>query len=144
MRAAPPLGLIHDLRQQQDRLDRIEELADVKRAHGGSLAAGENIGDVFSRAPLRHQPRAEIVAAAAQLADCDFRVGARKTGDGLFGQRPAVENVDTDDAFLLGRRNRPVPFGAPIRFRCRSEARAVVRKQQQQNCPARFDHTLVA
>jgi len=85
---------------------------------------------VFSRAPLRHQPRAESIATAAQLADFDFRVGSLKSVNRLLSQRPAVEDVNANDAFLLSRRNRLLPFDAPIWFRCRGEARAVIKKTQ--------------
>src|SRR4026207_391014 len=85
MGAAPPSAFIHYLGQHQNRLDRIEEVADIKSAGsghtaGGSrrhetgaerapLAGGENIPDLLPPPPLRYEPRAEIIASAAELAD---------------------------------------------------------------------------
>jgi len=48
--------------------------------------------------------------------------------DRLLSERSIFEDVKTDDTILLGRRNRFVPLGAPVRLRSRSEARILMAK----------------
>ena len=134
MGAAPPSAFIHYLGQHQNRLDRIEELADIKRAESGALAAGEKIRDMLSRPPLRYEPRAEIIASAAELADFDFRVSPPKSTNRLLSERSVFKDVNADNTFPLSRRNSFVPLGVPVQLRLRREARTAIPQDEKQQC----------
>ena len=89
--AAPPFRFIDDLGQHEERFDRIEHFADVKRRVRCPLAAGEQIGEILSGAPFGHQPRTQIVASAAQLVNFDLRISALESMNRFFSQRPSCE-----------------------------------------------------
>ena len=124
MFAAPPLGFIQDIRQQQKRLDWIQQFADVKGAQRGPFATGEEIDQIFAGTPLGDDARTEIVAAAAQLVNFNLRIGALEGKHGFFGERPGFEYVNRNRALLLRRRHGLVPFDAPRRLSIRSKAAA--------------------
>jgi hypothetical protein len=140
MHAAPPFAFIHDFRQQQNRPDRIEKPAHIKRAQGGALAAGEEIGDALICTALGYQPRSKIVAAAAELADLDLWIRPLESLDRLLGQRSVLEDIDADQSFLLSGRNGSVPFCAPVRLASRSKSRALKTEQQKQQREYFFCH----
>jgi hypothetical protein len=113
------------LRQQENRLDRFQDLADVKRCISSTLAAGKNIRDVFPRTALGDNTRPQIIAATPQLADFDFRIGLRKRLNRFFGQWSGVENVNAKQSFFFGGCNRSLPLGFPGWFRLRGKSDGV-------------------
>src|SRR5581483_4378149 len=69
----PPLRLIYDVGQDQQRLERIERFGGVKRRRRRGRALHEDIGNIFSRAALGEDFLAELEAAAGHGRDFYLR-----------------------------------------------------------------------
>src|SRR5207244_5572218 len=79
--APPPFRLIQDFGQQEERLNRSEDIRGMKRRLSGAHAADEQVHQIFSRASFGDDFRSELGAASRDCGDLDLWVGAL---EGLF------------------------------------------------------------
>src|SRR5512139_4122403 len=94
---AIPLCLIDDFRQSQQWLDRVERLAFVEDVVVTARSAAVNVCDKFAGAPLRHEPRGQLVAPSGYRHDID----AGKLPFEILQQTLIPIDINVDLPFLL-------------------------------------------
>ena len=88
----PPFRGIDDVRQHQHRCDRIERFGFIEDVVAGGHAVDVEIGQVFLRAPLRHQSLGHVGAPSVNPGDFDLGILPVELGEQHFKIGAAVEN----------------------------------------------------
>ena len=112
MLAAVPFGLVEDFGKDERGLDRVENLAPVKRAITRVGPAAINVGNGFSGARLRGDPGGELIARAVDRDDLDLRIVLFEFVEQRRLSVPA--DVKIQPPFFLGRRDGLLPIAAPV------------------------------
>ena len=105
--ALPPLRLVRYFREDKRRLERVEQPGFQQPGLGGAHPADENIGKIFSGAPLREDSRDPIRSPDAHFDQLDVRKFFLKLLENLFLTGKGIEH---DSPFLLRRPENLLPF----------------------------------
>jgi hypothetical protein len=93
-------------------LDRVENLAAVKRAITRVGPAAVNVGDGFPGARLRGDSGGELIAGAVDRDDLDLRVVFFEFVEQRRLSVPA--DIEIQPRLFLGRRHGLLPVAAPV------------------------------
>jgi hypothetical protein len=111
MLAFEPFRLVFHLRQYESGRHGSQSLCRIQNRNMGPLSGDIEIGLIFSRSPLGHEPGGKRGAArAVYQVEFDPGVSFLKVADGQPG---IIDDVDGDLALRLGRLERLFPLDLP-------------------------------